>query len=190
MIAYLSGTVLDAQADNIILLVGAIGYKVSLPHNSVLTGSVLNLYTHTHQNQDSAPQLWGFYKIEELTLFELLLQVSGVGPKTAALLVHDLGITKVVEAITTATPSGLKVPGIGAKTAERMIIDLRDKLVAFSGYVSSGGISKNQHYDSIISTLENLGYTHKEADQMYVAAKIPTDSTLSEAIKQTLNSNK
>lgn len=189
MIAYLTGKVLDTQPDSVIILVGSIGYKVNLPHNSLLPETELSLFIYTHHNQDNGGQLWGFYQAIELRLFELLLQVNGVGPKTAALLIHDLGIAKVVEAVTAENPAGLKVPGIGAKTAERMIIDLRDKLAGFAGYVSSTS-GRNQNYELILSALENLGYTRKLAEEMHAAANIPAEADLSTAIKMVLNTNR
>lgn len=193
MISYISGKILTTSAEYVVVVVNNIGYKVSVPLHNLIEGADVSLFLHTHYNQENGSQLWGFFTVEELKMFEQLLQVNGVGPKTAALLVYDLGISKIVQAISSEQPKELKVPGIGAKTSERIIIDMRDKISQFGQSTATGEkpTKKNMpYYDSIISTLENLGYQNSTAVEMYHLANITEELTLSEAIKKALSAGK
>lgn len=187
MISFLQGKIRLSQANHLIIQVGGVGYKVQLPLNSLLEGSDVELFIYTHFNQDSGQQLWGFYDANQLKLFEQLVQVNGVGPKTAALLVHMLGVEKVISAINSSDAGGLKVPGIGSKTAERILIDLRGKVGESSvgGSVVVGGVDSKLKSD-VVGALENLGYSSKLAEAMFSNAKIDNTMNTAEAIKAAL----
>src|SRR5579859_5374039 len=135
MIAQLRGTLLAKSTDRIVVDCGGVGYDVaiSIPTFSGLPkiGSGVTLYIHTHVREDSL-QLFGFLKAEEKLLFERLISVSGIGPKLAITLLSGMAAEQMVAAIRSSDIALLtRIPGIGRKTAERMCVELRDKLDAF-----------------------------------------------------------
>jgi holliday junction DNA helicase RuvA len=164
MISYLNGRVLKRGANFLIIEVGGVGYKVFVNENLAAetpAGGKAELWTHQYVRED-AEDLYGFSSFEKLALFEMLLSVSGIGPKSG------LGIMAIagVEEIKTAIAEGdihllTKVSGIGKKTAERVVLDLRDKvgiLVPAEGAVSAVGLRGDE-----IDALVALGYSLQQA---------------------------
>jgi Holliday junction DNA helicase RuvA len=179
-VARLRGTV-DEQGDGwLIVGVGGVGLMALVPSSTsdvAQVGAEVSLHTHLHVRED-ALTLYGFSSREELTLFEQLIGVSGVGPKAALGLLSSLDYSKLAEAIVSGQAQILRaVPGIGQKTAERIVLDLRDKLTPPDS-VAPAPVGKSKHDDpELIAALTGLGYTAAEAGD--AATRIPEDGDLS-----------
>src|SRR5947209_9043334 len=136
MIAHLSGTLLAKHATSVILDVGGVGYEVTIPVTTFYdlgdTGAPVRLRIYTHVREE-ALQLFGFRTERERELFTLLISVSGIGPKSAVAMLSGMSADEIVTAIRTNNYARLtSIPGVGRKTAERLVIELRDKMAALS----------------------------------------------------------
>lgn len=183
MIGYLSGTIHSKTNDSLILLVQGVGYLVTVAPttlNILHVDQQLELYIYTNVKED-ALDLYGFKSQMELTLFKLVLSVSGIGPKTA-MLVIDRGAEPLKEAIATAnTDFFLTIPRLGQKNAQRIIIDLKNKL----GGVASLDLSGiNSELMEVSEALESMGYTKQEA--LKAIKEIPADLKLEQKITAAL----
>jgi len=166
MISYLTGKILNKGVNFVIILVGGIGYKVYMEPTRCLDiepEQDLALYIHQHVRED-ALDLYGFKTLEELDMYELLLTISGVGPKSALGVIAIASISDIKDSIAREDSSLLvKVSGIGKKTAERVVLELHDKVdsLATSGEdLGAGG--KNAGSDEIDALLA-LGYSMQQA---------------------------
>ncbi|MFH1822913.1 MAG: Holliday junction branch migration protein RuvA, partial [Patescibacteria group bacterium] len=166
MISYLKGKILNKDNGYVILAVNDIGYKVFVnPAIYALLdiGQPVELYTHQHVREDSL-DLYGFKNMAELEMFELLLSISGIGPKSALGVLAIADVNQVKESITRGDPSLLtKVSGIGRKTAERVVLELREKITSLAGGASiktdSGVMASGDEIDALIA----LGYSMQQA---------------------------
>ena len=158
MIATVRGTVSGRGADHVIVEAGGVGYKVFVPRHP--SGDAVLLHTH-HVVREDAQLLYGFESREELALFELLISVSGVGPKAALAILSVSRPADVASAIASGDVAMLaKAPGVGKKTAERLIVDLRSKM----GRVDLGLEGPDPaDADEAMTALRALGYTLGEA---------------------------
>lgn len=166
MIAHLRGKLLVKRPNQVIVDCGGVGYDltISVPTFSELgpEGVEVALYVHTHVRED-ALALYGFLHPQEKQLFERLLTVSGIGPKLA-ITVLSMAALEVVGAIRGNDVARLtKIPGVGKKTAERMILELKDKLEPFGAAPEATVAS--QVGEDVISALVNLGYQRAAAEQ-------------------------
>jgi Holliday junction DNA helicase RuvA len=156
MIRLLKGTVLSNEERSIILMVNGVGYQVFVP-NSILieADEELTLYIHTHVRED-AFTLYGFRNQNELNFFELLLTINGVGPKMA-LAILDQPAQQIQKAIAQSDIKTLtKIPGLGKKKAERIILELKSKVDPVDGSLPIP--QENDIHPDVILTLESLGY--------------------------------
>lgn len=162
MIGYLKGKVVDKINGSMILLVGGIGYRVTVCTKERIEQEIeQEYYIHTHVRED-ALDLYGFMTKEELVLFEMLLEVSGIGPKTA-LLVIDRGVEAVQKAIQKSDLGFFTlIPRLGTKNAQKIIIELRGKLGGLGGLE---GLEENPETEEAIEALKTMGYTRKEAGE-------------------------
>lgn len=181
MIAQLTGTVVRMRHNPLVLDVHGVGYAVFVPQK-FLTQSApdqkLTIYTHTHVRED-ALLLFGFATEEEIALFELLLTVSGIGPKTA-LLVMDRGVEAIRRAIVTSDVEFfMAVPRLGKKNAQKIIIELKSKI----GSTSDLNLSDDEGSDTkqIIEALISMGFDRKEARE--AVKKLPADGTMESKLK-------
>src|ERR687886_2030552 len=136
MIAHLSGTLLAKHATSVIVDVGGVGYEVTIPVTTFYDlgepNTPVRLRVYTHVRED-ALQLFGFRTERERELFTLLISVSGIGPKSAVAMLSGMSADEIVTAIRTNNYARLtSIPGVGRKTAERLVIELRDKMAALS----------------------------------------------------------
>ncbi len=159
MIGYLSGTVLDIRGDYLILLVSGVGYKILTPL-PLLVGteekSTLSLHIHTHVREDQL-SLFGFQDATELLVFEKLISVSGIGPKSALSMLSTNSPSSLAQAIESGDVVTLsRTPGVGKRTAEKIIIELKGKL----SHLASG--EENEELEEVRLALEALGYSSKE----------------------------
>ncbi|OGG13186.1 Holliday junction DNA helicase RuvA [Candidatus Gottesmanbacteria bacterium RIFCSPHIGHO2_02_FULL_39_11] len=184
MISYLSGTIIHKSLNSAIMSVNGVGYKVFIP-NDVMTKIQLNepseLFIHTHVGE-SILDLYGFNSMEDLTLFELLIGVSGIGPKTA------LGIfTKgTSDKIKTAIVKGdvalfTSVPRLGTKNAQKIIIELRSKLGSLQSLDLNENTSESQE---IIEALKQLGFSPQESRE--ALRHIESEGNVSDKIRKAL----
>lgn len=160
MIAHLRGRLIAKHPNQVIVEAGGVGYDVTItvPTFSDLpaTGSDVALHIHTHVRED-ALALYGFLRPEEKQLFEKLITVSGIGPKLAITILSGMAAAEMVGAIRANDFARLtKIPGIGRKTAERMCVELRDKLEGFGA--PQAVVTHSQVEEDVISALTNLGY--------------------------------
>ena len=185
MIAYLSGTLLSKQATSAIVDVGGVGYDVAIPLSTFYelgeVGAPVQLRIYTHVREDSL-QLFGFKTARERELFLQLISVSGVGPSLAIKLLSGMNADEMVGAIRTNNLARLvSIPGVGRKTAERLVVDLRDKIAAlsspaleeeFAAKAASAGAptSEDSIRNDALSALANLGYQKSAAEKAVTKA--------------------
>jgi len=178
MIAYLSGKILEKDANLLIVDVGGVGYEVTIPLSTFYElgeqGEDVSLKIHTVVRED-AFALFGFKTAREKELFLHLISVSGIGPKSAITALSGMSADEIISAIRQNNLARLNsIPGVGKKTAERLVIELRDKIAKLSGLASeemkAQGIapaasSSDAVYDDAISALVNLGYQRAAAEK-------------------------
>jgi Holliday junction DNA helicase RuvA len=163
VIARLSGTLAEKSVSRLVVDVGGVGYEVLVPLSTFYAvgepGARVVLRTHTHVRED-ALLLFGFATPLEQTLFEKLITVSGIGPKLALAVLSGIESGELVKAIRGADVARLtRVPGIGRKTAERLVVELKDRMPkADDDSVDTETISSGSLRDDVLSALVNLGY--------------------------------
>lgn len=180
MIAHLSGTLLSKQPTSAIIDVAGVGYEVAIPVSTFYelgeTGSPVQLRVYTHVSQD-AIRLYGFKTTRERELFLQLISVNGVGPGLAIKLLSGMNADEMIASIRTNNLVRLvAIPGVGRKTAERLVVDLRDKIAALSSpameeefaakAAAAGAVtSEDAMRDDAMSALANLGYQRASAEK-------------------------
>ncbi len=188
MISYLAGKILNKSQNYIIIRIGDIGYQVFV--NSVIfadleIGQDVEIYTHQYVRED-ALDLYGFKSMEELEMFELLLSISGIGPKSALGVLAIASVADIKESISRGDSALLtKVSGIGRKTAERVVLELREKignLKLETGNLKSGtGSASGDEIDALMA----LGYSMTQARDALRAVDVKIKDS-GERIKQAL----
>ena len=185
MIGRLQGVLLEKRPPQLLVDVGGVGYELDAPMSTVYglpdTGQPVSLYTHLVIRED-AQQLYGFATAGERELFRRLIKVAGVGPKIALALLSGLSVAEFTQAVASQDAARLaRTPGIGKKTAERLTLELRDKLAAVNG---AGGLPPPAAGNDIVHALLALGYSDREADAAY--RQLPAGVGVSEGIRQAL----
>jgi Holliday junction DNA helicase RuvA len=176
MIGLLRGRLLEKRPNQVILDVGGVGYLVAVPLSTFAALGDLHaevtLLIHTHVRED-ALALYGFLSAREKHFFELLLGASGVGPSLALKILSGMNVEELVPAIRTGDLARLtKIPGVGRKTAERMVVELRDKLEAVAIETEKPAPSSPAGVEADVkSALFNLGYDERTADAALTEAK-------------------
>jgi len=185
MIAYLSGTLLSKQVTSAIVDVGGVGYEVAIPLSTFYelgdAGSPVQLRIYTHVRED-AIQLFGFKTARERELFLQLISVNGVGPGLAIKLLSGMNADEMIASIRTNNLARLvAIPGVGRKTAERLVVDLRDKIAALSSpaleeefaakaAAVGGAVTEDSIRNDAMSALANLGYQRSAAEKAIKSA--------------------
>jgi len=188
MIASLQGIVDAISADSMVVNVGGIGLKVNVPTSVLSEGGVIGreikLFTHLHVREDELT-LYGFAGADDLRLFETLLTVSGLGPRTALGMLSAMSSGDLSMAIATASVEMLtSIPGIGRKTADRLILELRDKVGALAA--ASPAARLTQENADVVSALTSLGYSVQEATRAVATLPSGKKLALEEKIKLAL----
>ncbi|RME41535.1 MAG: Holliday junction branch migration protein RuvA [Deltaproteobacteria bacterium] len=196
MIALLTGQIAHRGLDHLIIDVGGVGYQVTVPLSTLYSlpeNGTVTLRIHTHVKED-ALQLFGFATSEEKELFTLLIGVSGVGPKLAVNILSNIGAEELRQALAFGDSKRLAaIPGIGKKTAERLVVDLREKVEASdtAARPKLSGPSAPLHRDlreDALSALVNLGYKAAQAkkvlDTIDTAAASSVEDILKSALRQ------
>lgn len=186
MIGRLTGTLADKNPPQVLVDCQGVGYEVDVPmstfYNLPGTGEKVSLLTHFVVRED-AQILYGFGSPGEREAFRQLIKISGVGPRTALAVLSGMSVGEIGQAVTAQDASRLvKVPGIGKKTAERLLLELKGKIGADLGPVGSAPASDDQA--DILQALVALGYSDKEATLALKA--LPAGVGVSEGIKQAL----
>ena len=187
MIGRLTGTLLEKSPPQVLVDCHGVGYEVDVPmstfYNLPALGEPVSLLTHLAVRED-AHQLFGFASEQERTAFRQLIRISGVGARTALSILSGLSVADLAQAITLQESARLvKVPGIGKKMAERLLLELKGKLGAELPSASGGGAQTDTQRD-IEQALLALGYSEKEAQAALKG--LPADVTVSDGIKQAL----
>ena len=190
MIAFLRGTIVEKGADRIVIDVGGVGYLVQVSLHTLAelppAGSEGHVLVHAHQAQDAPLALFGFASSDERDLFELLIGVHQVGPKLAQQILSGMEPAELVGAIAAGNVARLRaVKGVGPKTAERVVMELRGKVHA-ARPAAARATAAPQHPD-VVQALVGLGYRAAEAEKavLAVSARAATpDQLLREALKQ------
>ncbi len=187
MIAILKGTLEYRGADSVIVNVGGIGFQVYVPGSTLSQLGAINdevsLYTHLHLREDNV-SLYGFASEEELALFRNLISVSGIGPKAALALLSALNPEQLAMAITAGNVDIIRqVPGIGKKTASRLVIELRSKL---EKEWKGAALPLAAEDADAIAALTNLGYSLREATQAVCSLPDSAKLSLEDKVKMAL----
>ncbi|HEU0264900.1 MAG TPA: Holliday junction branch migration protein RuvA [Geobacterales bacterium] len=179
MIALLTGLLVHKAPDFIVLDVHGVGYRVQIPFSTYYDlpepGGNASLQIYTHVKED-AIQLYGFRTLAEKELFKLLISVSGIGPKLAINILSNIEAPELSQAILRGDLARLSaIPGIGRKTAERLVLELKEKLKKLApdslAQLSTSSIPRGEVKDDVVSALVNLGY--KEPQVQKVLDSIP-----------------
>jgi holliday junction DNA helicase RuvA len=176
MIAYLSGKLLEKSANTVIIDIGGVGYDVSIPLSTFYDlgeeGSEIKLRIYTHVRED-AIQLFGFSTERERDLYLKLISVQGIGAKSGIAMLSGMNADEIINAIRTDNLAKLTaIPGVGRKTAERLVIELRDNVGELAAHASAGDESSGSKprgeadaFDDALSALVNLGYQRNAAEK-------------------------
>ncbi len=187
MIGRLTGTLLEKNPPVVTMDVHGVGYEVGVPmstfYNLPATGEKVSLYTHFVVREDGQ-FLYGFLTEPERAAFRQLLKITGVGARTALALLSGLSVNELAQAVTLQEAGRLiKIPGIGKKTAERLLLELRDKLPK-SMVISSATPAIADTGSDILNALIALGYSEREA--LAALKHLPEGVTVSDGIRQAL----
>ncbi len=204
MIARLSGKIAHIEANVVIVDVNGVGYKVSAPVSSLMeigsVGDAVVMHTHTYVREDEL-SLYGFTQPEQLKAFELLIGVTGIGPKVALAILSAMDAGSLAHAVSVGdTRTLVKVPGLGPKTAQRLVLELSDKMASLSFStraampVKSGQPKLNasdQFFADIVEGLVGLGYNRKDseraADRVIRESEPGETLTSAKALREALN---
>jgi holliday junction DNA helicase RuvA len=174
MIGHLRGTILEKHPNQVVVEAAGVGYEVQIPISTYTSlpdaGTAVALRIHTHVRED-ALLLFGFSTADEKQVFERLISVSGIGPKLAITVLSGLPTADLVAAIRTSDVQRLvRIPGVGKKTAERMVLELKDKLTGIDGIgktaaAAEAGPSFTALERDVLSALQNLGCARGAAEE-------------------------
>jgi len=188
VIASLHGKLESLGSEWAVINVGGIGFQVYMPTSTLSTlstiGEEVKLYTHLHLKEDNAT-LYGFASADELGLFQTLITVSGLGPKLALAMLSAMNVEKLTMAIASGSTDLLTVtPGIGKKVANRLILELKDKIGA--GWITTPAAALAQENADVLAALTSLGYSVSEANRAVATLPPSSDLSLEEKLKQAL----
>ena len=184
MLEYIQGTLVEKGEGEAVVEVGGLGFHLFIPLSTHLRlpspGERCRLWTHLHLG-DKGLSLFGFTTLDERRLFRILITIPRLGPKTALAVVSHFTLGDLWKAVEERDLENLKkVPGIGEKTAERLLVELKGKVT------QEGGEVRGPWESSIVSALANLGYTHKEIKRALKEAKLMPQMGEEEMIKRCL----
>lgn len=169
MIGYLRGKIISKKPTKLLIEVNGVGYLVNISINTfekIADKEETALYTYMSV-RESAIDLYGFYTLAEKEMFELLISVNGIGPKSAQSILSGIQIEDLKEALQSGNISRLiSIPGIGKKTAERLMIELRDKAESVSTMGEAGTSGGSSVKNDAVAALLNLGYNQKTAERV------------------------
>lgn len=174
MIGHLRGTLVEKRPNVAVVDVGGVGYRVHIPLSTFYELGEINgpvtLLVHTHVREDQLA-LYGFISAREKRIFEMLLTASGVGPGLALKILSGLPIEELAPAIRAGNLEQLlRIPGVGRKTAERIVVELRDKMAALAPDAAAAPVARSGIEADLVSALVNLGYDERTSERAVAAA--------------------
>ncbi|WP_035384338.1 Holliday junction branch migration protein RuvA [Ferriphaselus sp. R-1] len=188
MIGRITGILLEKNPPQLLLDVQGVGYEVDVPMSTFYNLPALNERVVLHTQlivREDAHLLFGFGSLDERTAFRQLLKISGVGPKLALSVLSGLSLVDLADAVARKETGRLtKIPGVGKKTAERLLLELEGKFAALPVSGNTAGADAAQLDSDITNALQALGYSAKEAD--WAAKQLPADISVSDGIRQAL----
>jgi len=184
MIGRIAGTLMEKRPPQVVVMAHGVGYELDVPmstfYNLPRTGEPVELLTHLVIRED-AHLLFGFLTANERSTFRQLLKVNGVGPKVALSVLSGMSVDDLATAVAAQDAVRLtKVPGVGRKTAERLVLELRDKLPGIAGMQPATAKASSD----VLNALLSLGYNDREASA--AIKQLPPDLPLTDAIRQAL----
>ena len=195
MIAFLRGRVLEKQPNKVIVDVQGVGYELNVPLSTYYdvgeTGAEVSLRVHTHVREE-ALQLFGFLTMLEQQLFERLISTSGIGPKLAIAVLSGIEARELLSAVQRGDVARLTgVPGIGKKTAERIVLELKDRLSALAATAGTDATTIDSPGErlraDLLSALQNLGYHRPAAEKsVEITLSATSDATFEQALRSAL----
>ena len=190
MIGQLRGVLVDKRPNQVIVDTGGVGYQVQIPLSTFAGLGALHaevtLLIHTHLREDQIA-LYGFLTSREKQCFEMLISASGVGPSLALKILSGMNLDDLVPAIRKGDVLQLKrIPGVGQKTAERIILELRDKLAAVEVADTGKPASRSQVESDVTSALVNLGYDERSVEKTLEQVRATADSSFDALLRAAL----
>ncbi len=193
MIGFLQGKLLAASPDRVLLDVGGVGYEIHVPLSTFseiqreVAGGSVGLYVHTHVRAD-AIELFGFHTEREKLLFEKLLGVGGIGPRLARVILSGMPPEQLIGALASGDTARLAtIPGVGKKTAQRMVVELKDKAQKLAADLPPAATVSPE--DDLVLAMVNLGYKPAEAERAVSRARAEhPDGDFQEILKASLKS--
>ncbi len=190
MIGSLRGKLIEKRPNQVLIDVGGVGYQVVIPLSTFAslgalhTESTLLIYTHVREDQLA---LYGFFTAREKHCFELLISASGVGPSLALKILSGMSLEELIPAIRKGDLAQLvRIPGVGRKTAERIVVELRDKLAVVDIPQSGKPTTRSQLESDVTSALVNLGYDERSVDSAIEKADGKATGDFEELLRATL----
>lgn len=190
MIGLLRGKLIDKRPNQVLIEVGGVGYQVQIPLStfaalgSLHQETTLLIYTHVREDQLA---LYGFLTVREKHCFELLISASGVGPSLALRILSGMSVEELVPAIRKGDLVQLvRIPGVGRKTAERMVLELRDKLAQIDVPETGKPATRSQMESDVASALVNLGYDQRSAERAIEQARAAANGNFEQLFRESL----
>lgn len=192
MIGHLRGTVLLKTPETVILDVQGVGYEVHVPVSTFVEieragDEAVSLHVHTHLRDDGL-SLFGFWTVREKQLFERLIAVGGIGPKLARVVLSGMAPGDLLAALTAGDVKRLStIPGIGKKTAQRMVLELKDKVAELAEEGAPSPTTAPAEDDRLVSALVNLGYKESQAERAVASVRQEApDTAFEELLRRSL----
>lgn len=190
MIGSLRGKLVEKRPNQILVDINGVGYQVQIPLSTFASLGALHAETslliHTHVREDQLT-LYGFVTAREKQCFELLISASGVGPSLALKILSGMSIEELVPAIRKGDLAQLvKIPGVGRKTAERIVVELRDKLVVIDVPDAGRRSTRSQLEEDVASALSNLGYDTKSVERAIEKSRAASGADFEKLLRSSL----
>ncbi|MGA9885435.1 MAG: Holliday junction branch migration protein RuvA [Candidatus Acidiferrales bacterium] len=190
MIGLLRGKLVDKRPNQVLIDVGGVGYQVQIPLSTFAELGALHqeatllIYTHVREDQLA---LYGFLTAREKQCFELLISASGVGPSLALKILSGMGVEELVPAIRKGDLAQLvRIPGVGKKTAERIVVELRDRLAAVDVPEAGKPATRSQLESDVASALINLGYDERSVERAIEQSRANADGDFEKLFRGSL----
>ncbi|MDE3171329.1 MAG: Holliday junction branch migration protein RuvA [Acidobacteriota bacterium] len=190
MIGLLCGKLIDKRPNQVLIDVGGVGYQAQIPLSTYTELGPLHqettLLIHTHVREDQLA-LYGFLTAREKHFFELLISASGVGPSLALKILSGMGVDEIIPSIRKGDLAQLvRIPGVGRKTAERIVVELRDKVAGLEVPKTGAPETRSQLESDVISALVNLGYDQRSVERAVEQTRVDAGGVFEKVFRGSL----